>query len=102
VPHPFFDFGCLGAFADGDVSHVEGEVDPVRDMEIIHEELRLKDEEFLKKYLDGLESSMKRMSSKNMDKNKQFELETVKALLKMVKEDKKDIRTGEWSNKEVR
>ena len=32
----------LGAFEDSDVTHVEGEVNPVRDMEIIHEELRKK------------------------------------------------------------
>jgi hypothetical protein len=32
-----------GAFEDDDVIHVEGEVNPVRDLEIIHNELRLKD-----------------------------------------------------------
>ena len=32
----------LGAFEDSDVTHVEGEVNPVRDLEIIHEELRKK------------------------------------------------------------
>lgn len=32
----------LGAFEDSDVTHVEGEVNPVRDMDIIHEELRKK------------------------------------------------------------
>ena len=36
-----------GAFEDADVTHVEGDVDPIRDLEIIHEELRLKDEEYL-------------------------------------------------------
>ena len=39
----------LGAFDDEDVTHVEGEVDPVRDLEIIHEELRLKDEQYIAK-----------------------------------------------------
>jgi hypothetical protein len=33
---------CLGVFDDDDVTHVEGDVNPVRDIEIIHEELRLK------------------------------------------------------------
>jgi len=37
------------------VTHIEGEVDPVRDMEIIHEELRLKDAEYLDKNVDQLE-----------------------------------------------
>ena len=34
-----------------DVTHVEGEVDPVRDLEIIHEELRLKDEQYIAKQM---------------------------------------------------
>ena len=36
-----------GAFEDEDVTHVEGDVNPIRDLEIIHEELRLKDEEYI-------------------------------------------------------
>lgn len=39
----------LGAFDDDDVTHVEGEVNPVRDLEIISEELRLKDVQYLSK-----------------------------------------------------
>lgn len=37
------------------MTHVEGEVDPIRDLEIIGEELRLKDEEQLAKHLEKLE-----------------------------------------------
>ena len=37
------------------MTHVEGDVDPVRDMEIIHEELRLKDLEYLDKTIDHME-----------------------------------------------
>ncbi len=37
-------FHLVRAFEDPDVIHVEGELDPVRDIQIIHEELRLKDE----------------------------------------------------------
>ena len=39
----------IGAFDDDDVTHVEGEVNPVRDLEIISEELRLKDVQYLAK-----------------------------------------------------
>ena len=38
-----------GAFEGEDVTHVEGDVNPVRDLEIISEELRLKDAEYLQK-----------------------------------------------------
>ena len=41
-------FLSAGVFEDEDVTHVEGDVDPVRDLEIIHEELRKKDEEYIK------------------------------------------------------
>jgi hypothetical protein len=39
----------LGAFEDDEILHVEGEVNPVRDLEIISEELRLKDLEYMTK-----------------------------------------------------
>ena len=41
-------FIFAGVFEDEDVTHVEGDVDPIRDLEIIHEELRKKDEEYIK------------------------------------------------------
>ena len=31
-----------GTFEDKEITHVEGEVDPIRDLDIINEELRLK------------------------------------------------------------
>ncbi len=40
---------CAGTFEDSEITHVEGEVDPVRDLDIINEELRLKDEEYFSK-----------------------------------------------------
>ena len=48
-PSGFFNLFTPGAFDDEDVTHVEGEVNPVRDLEIIHEELRLKDEQYVTK-----------------------------------------------------
>lgn len=39
------------------MTHVEGDVNPVRDLEIISEELRLKDMEYLTKRLVSLVSS---------------------------------------------
>jgi len=37
------------------VIHVEGEVNPIKDMEVINEELRLKDEEYFNVNLEKLE-----------------------------------------------
>ena len=41
------------------MTHVEGDVNPVRDIEIINEELRLKDEEFLMATLKKTEQSLR-------------------------------------------
>ena len=44
-------FQVIRAFDDADIVHVEGDVDPTRDMEIISTELRLKDIEWVEKAL---------------------------------------------------
>src|SRR5690606_1166031 len=44
----------LRCFDDGNVVHVDGSVDPVRDKEIIDTELQLKDLETVQKKLDGV------------------------------------------------
>lgn len=48
------------------MTHVEGEVDPVRDLEIISEELRLKDEETLEKTSEKMERTVIRANDKKM------------------------------------
>lgn len=55
-----------GAFEDEDVTHVEGEVDPVRDLDIIAEELRLKDEEMMMSNLEKLERTVLRGGDKKL------------------------------------
>lgn len=55
-----------GVFEDEDIIHVEGTVDPVRDMEIIHEELRLKDEEMIIPIIDKLEKTAIRGGDKKL------------------------------------
>jgi len=54
-----------GIFEDDQVTHVEGDVDPVRDMEIIHEELRLKDLEYLDRTVDHMERVVVRGGDKS-------------------------------------
>lgn len=53
----------MRGFEEADVIHVEGELDPIRDLEIIHEELRLKDEEFLTKQLAELKKGIARIGT---------------------------------------
>ena len=54
----------LGTFEDKEITHVEGEVDPIRDLDIINEELRLKDEEQFLKVFDDLEKKYQRGEKK--------------------------------------
>ena len=49
----------LRCFEDGDITHVEGSVDPLRDAEIIETELMLSDLESLEKRLVGMEKKAK-------------------------------------------
>ena len=53
-----------GTFEDKEITHVEGEVDPVRDLDIINEELRLKDEEAFNKVYDELAKKYERGEKK--------------------------------------
>ena len=39
-------FAMVRAFDDAEIIHVEGDVDPIRDLDIIAEELRVKDTEW--------------------------------------------------------
>ncbi|KAG9018253.1 hypothetical protein FRB90_011759 [Tulasnella sp. 427] len=95
-------FQMVRSFDDAEVIHVEGEVNPIRDMEIIREELRLKDEEWVEKHLDTLKKSGRALGSNSLaDKAKKEEIATIEKILKVVKEDKRDVRKAEWTNKEV-
>lgn len=91
-------YHMVRAFSDEEVIHVEGEVDPIRDMEIIHDELRLKDVQFLERALD---IAKKGLRGNEHDKQKKFEVDTVQKLYDWVTVDKKDIRQGDWNAKEI-
>ena len=60
----YFQIEHPGAFEDEDVTHVEGEVNPVRDIEIINDELRLKDIDMLNPTLDKIEKLVTRGEKK--------------------------------------
>lgn len=90
-------FHVVRAFSDEEIVHVEGEVDPPRDLEIIHDELRFKDLEYLKKHLDPLERSVVRGGG---DKKKKEEYDVFKKIEAML-EEKKWVRMGHWDAREI-
>ncbi|KAJ1961207.1 hypothetical protein GGI12_003377 [Dipsacomyces acuminosporus] len=95
-------FHVVRAFNDPDVVHVEGEVDPARDLEIIHGELRQKDIAFLTKYIKANEANIARIGGGGNadDKKRKEEFAIVNKVRDWV-ESGKDVRKGNWTNKEV-
>lgn len=93
-------FQVVRCFDDAEIIHVEGDVDPIRDLQIISEELRIKDEEFIKRHVEGLEKITKRGGQSLEMKQKKEEQSFVEGLLTWVQEGK-DVRKGDWGNKEV-
>ncbi|PAV86597.1 hypothetical protein WR25_12995 isoform E [Diploscapter pachys] len=89
-------FHLCRAFDDDDVTHVEGDVNPIRDLEIISNELFAKDLQHLESPLEKVKVLVTRAN----DKTKKLEYDT----LLRVKEDleaKKPIRLDTWNEKEI-
>ncbi|KAI5057490.1 hypothetical protein GOP47_0027505 [Adiantum capillus-veneris] len=89
-------FHVLRAFDDPEVTHVEDSIDPVRDLEIITNELRLKDLEFIARRIEDVEKALKRSN----DKQLKLELECCKKVEEMLK-DGHDVRLGDWKTAEI-
>ncbi|KAL3696669.1 hypothetical protein R1sor_010745 [Riccia sorocarpa] len=84
------------AFDDPDVIHVEDTVDPIRDLEVITNELRLKDLEFMARKVEDLEKALKRSNAKEL----KVEMECCVKVQDWLKEGK-DVRLGDWKAAEV-
>jgi len=89
-------YHLVRAFKDTEIEHVEGTIDPVRDLEIISEELILKDIERVKNRVEVVD----KMVQRGGDKTKKAELAIFEKILKHL-EEKKDVRAGEWDNKTI-
>lgn len=89
-------FHVLRAFDDPEVIHVEDSIDPVRDLEVITEELRLKDIEFIARKVEDIEKALKRSN----DKHLKLELECCKKLEETLK-DGRDVRLGDWKSADI-
>jgi len=89
-------FQVIRIFDNEEIVHVEGDVDPIRDLDIIHEELRLKDIESVEKAVSATEKVAARI-----DKTKRLELDFLKGTLLPMLHEGKDVRSGDWKNSEV-
>jgi obg-like ATPase 1 len=82
-------------------SHLRGDVDPVRDLTIISEELRIKDIEFAEEALHNLKKQTRRGGQSLEMKKLKEEEATVEKILALL-QGGGDVRKGNWSPKEVR
>lgn len=93
-------FQVVRCFDDAEIIHIEGDVNPVRDLEIISEELRIKDIEFVSKALEA-QIKLTRRGGQSLEMKKLKEEEAcIEKVLQHLK-DGKDVRKGTWSTKEV-
>ncbi|XP_066997861.1 obg-like ATPase 1 [Anabrus simplex] len=90
-------FHLCRAFEDEDVTHIEGEVNPVRDLEIITEELRLKDQEYLLAHLDKMERTVLRGG----DKKAKPEYDILCKVKSILVDEKKQLRFGDWNANDI-
>jgi obg-like ATPase 1 len=86
---------CRG-FKDKEIEHVEGSVDPVRDLEIISNELRLKDLEKVTARLEVVNKALRN----SQDKQKKQDQATILATKELL-ESGKDVRAGVWKNDDI-
>ncbi|KAK2863664.1 hypothetical protein FQN49_004110 [Arthroderma sp. PD_2] len=93
-------FQVVRCFDDAEIVHVEGDVDPVRDLTIISEELRIKDIEFVEKALEAL-SKLTRRGGQSLEMKKLKEEEEIVGKVLAFLKDGNDIRKGDWGPKEV-
>eukprot|EP01063_Lacrimia_lanifica_P017898 TRINITY_DN24881_c0_g1_i1.p1 TRINITY_DN24881_c0_g1~~TRINITY_DN24881_c0_g1_i1.p1 ORF type:complete len:395 (+),score=188.57 TRINITY_DN24881_c0_g1_i1:52-1236(+) len=89
-------FHMCRCFDSEDITHVEGSVDPVRDISLINHELVLKDLE----KVTALWEKTKTVVDRGIDKTKKADLEYLTKIKAVLEEDKM-VRSVQWNNKEV-
>lgn len=92
-------FQVIRGFKDDEIVHIEKNiVDPVRDLEIVADELILKDMEFVE---SSIEKASKSLKKPGIDKGKvQLEIATLEKSLELLYEGQK-ISSGSWANDEI-
>merc|ERR1712165_201144 len=90
-------FHMCRTFEAAEITHVEGEVDPIRDLDIINSELRLKDVEYFMKIYEEVERKYCRGGEKKL----KSEYEILCKIKKILVDDERHIRFGEWNAADI-
>ena len=92
-------FQVVRGFEDEEIEHIENRVDPVKDLEIVSDELILKDMDFAE---IGLDAATKLLKKPAQDKVKlQQEVETLEKVLELLYEGRKVSSYKDWTADEV-
>ncbi|ODV83211.1 hypothetical protein CANARDRAFT_9787 [[Candida] arabinofermentans NRRL YB-2248] len=93
-------YQVVRCFDDADIIHIEGDVDPTRDLEIISNELRLKDIEFAEKHLESVLKLTKKGGQSLEVKQKLDEAALVEKIIKLLKDGQR-VANQIWTVKEI-
>lgn len=94
-------FQVVRCFDDAEIIHVEGDVDPIRDLEIIADELRIKDIEFVEKAHESL-VKLTRRGGQSLEMKKLKEEQSIVEKILQHLQDGKPVYHADWTPREVR
>jgi obg-like ATPase 1 len=90
-------FHLVRAFEDEEVQHNLGDVDPVRDLDIVHQEFIEKDKTMAEKYLSDADRTLKKTP---LDKDAKEEKALLEKVLEVLKNNK-NVRDVEWTSPDI-
>ncbi|CAL9734416.1 obg-like ATPase 1 [Monosporozyma servazzii] len=93
-------YQVVRCFDDAEIIHIEGDVDPVRDLEIISTELRLKDIEFAEKALEASNKITKRGGQSLEVKQEKEKAALIERIIDLLKDGHR-VANQTWTPKEV-
>lgn len=96
-------FQIVRAFKDTEITHIEGNVDQVRDLTIVQDELILKDMEFIENSIEKLEVQLKHKGNKPMHEitSMELQLESLTIAYDLLMEGQKIINKKDWKNDHI-
>lgn len=86
------------AFEGEEVTHVEGDVNPVRDLEIVEDELLIKDTNLIRKLIEGMRKNVERGVG---GREKALEFESLEKVLAFLETERKAVRFGQWTPQDI-
>ncbi|KAG0691438.1 hypothetical protein C6P40_000055 [Pichia californica] len=96
-------FQIVRAFKDNEITHIEGNINPVRDLIIVQDELILKDMEFIENSIEKLEIQLKHKNNKQINELTSIEqqLESLKIAYDLLLNGQKIINKKDWLNYQI-